>query len=149
MVENIFIVLLISAVVVIWWNVPTIFEIIKGGFNTLFNLLPIPKMTDYVYEEIQKDKERRKLMFIKKEEYDRLQERIAELEAEVSEERRQCSRVWTKFSTDYLKDYRYAILMPLDGHIPRIWNDGRFEEHVREVEFSSSYEYFPELRIRK
>lgn len=88
-------------------------------------------------------------MFIRKKEYERLQERVAELEAAVREERRQCSEVWTKLSSDYLKDYRYAILMPFDNHVPKLWNEGRFEEHVREINFNSSYEYFPELKIRK
>ena len=88
-------------------------------------------------------------MFIRKEEYEGLQEEVARLRAERDDYRRRWLDKETEITRDYLKDYRYAILMPFDSHIPILWNEGRFEEHIREIEFSSSYEYFPELKIRK
>ena len=88
-------------------------------------------------------------MFIRKKEYEGLQEEVARLRAERDDYRRRWLNKETEIATDYLKDYQYAILMPLDGYVPKIWNQGRFEENIKEIEFSSGYRYYPELKIKK
>ena len=51
--------------------------------------------------------------------------------------------------TEVLKDYDYAIMMPKDKNYPIIWNDGRWEQHVRTVTFLSVPGSIPELTIKK
>ena len=51
--------------------------------------------------------------------------------------------------TEVLKDYDYAIMMPKDKNYPIIWNDGRWEQHIRTVTFLSVQGSIPELIIKK
>lgn len=88
-------------------------------------------------------------MFIRREEYNSLQERIAKLKAELAEERRQCVKMWTEKSENFLKDYQWAVLLPKDSYVVKVWNQDRFEEGIREVECNASVKCFPELNIRK
>lgn len=88
-------------------------------------------------------------MFISKNEYERLQEEVARLRAEKDEYRTLYLTKEKERQYSFLKDYKYAILMPIDEYYPKIWNEGRYEEHVREVAFNSGYGMSPELRIRK
>ena len=48
---------------------------------------------------------------------------------------------------DLLKDYDYVILVK-DYKI-KLWNNGRFEEKVKEFTFNLEYPNLPELIIRK
>ena len=51
--------------------------------------------------------------------------------------------------TEVLKDYDYAIMMSKDKTYPMIWNDGRWEQHVRTITFLSVPGSIPELTIKK
>lgn len=48
-----------------------------------------------------------------------------------------------------LSNYEYAILLDEYSCSPKIWNNGRFEMGVREVDFHAEYGYVPELTIKK
>ena len=96
-------------------------------------------------------------MFISKDEYERMQERIAELEAKVAEARKEERKAWERYYElyenrfkDFLKDYDAAVLWPKDGHTLKVWNHGRFEKGVRAVALEQeSYDYLPQFTIRK
>ena len=53
-------------------------------------------------------------------------------------------------STHYLDDFKYAVLLPKNSHILKVWNDGRFEEEVVSVEVSQEEAgSIPYFRIEK
>lgn len=79
-------------------------------------------------------------MFISRREYERLNERIAELEASKQELKGAVREAWERYYALYedramftLKDYDCAVLWPKDKHTLKVWNDGRFETGVRAV----------------
>ena len=77
-----------------------------------------------------------------KAERDELYEKNAKLEREIEDlKKRQV--------TEVLKDYDYAIMMSKDKTYPIIWNDGRWEQHIRTVTFLSVPGSIPELTIKK
>ena len=77
-----------------------------------------------------------------KAERDELYEQNAKLERVIEDlKRRQV--------TEVLKDYDYAIMMSKDKTYPMIWNDGRWEQHVRTITFLSVPGSIPELTIKK
>ena len=77
-----------------------------------------------------------------KAERDELYEKNAKLEREIEDlKKRQV--------TEVLKDYDYAIMMSKDKTYPLIWNDGRWEQHVRTITFLSVPGSIPELTIKK
>jgi hypothetical protein len=77
-----------------------------------------------------------------KAERDELYEKNAKLEREIEDlKKRQV--------TEVLKDYDYAIMMSKDKTYPMIWNDGRWEQHVRTITFLSVPGSIPELTIKK
>ena len=53
----------------------------------------------------------------------------------------------------YLNNYNYAILVNTSTKTIKIWNEGRFEKKVKEVEFTNYYEgqmfCIPRLTIKK
>lgn len=77
-----------------------------------------------------------------KAERDELYKKNAQLEREIGDlKKRQV--------TEVLKDYDYAIMMSKDKTYPVIWNDGRWEQHVRTITFLSVPGSIPELTIKK
>ena len=96
-------------------------------------------------------------MFIRKREYERLQEQIAEWQGRYDEARKEARKAWNMYYELYedramftLKDYDVALLWPKDGHTLKVWNKGRFEERVRSVELSQDgLEYVPHFRMTK
>ena len=77
-----------------------------------------------------------------KAERDKLYAKNAKLEREIEDlKKRQVE--------DCLADYDYAIMMSKDKSYPIIWNDGRWEQHVRTVKFLSVPGSIPELIIKK
>lgn len=139
----------------------------------------IPRMTDWVWEEQKRiaqfrkeqRRNRRKEMFSKiadgirhtlgaiigmngytivwestlaedKAERDELYAKNAKLEREIEDlKKRQV--------TEVLRDYDYAIMMSKDKTYPMIWNDGRWEQHVRTITFLSVPGSIPELTLKK
>ena len=86
-------------------------------------------VSDY---ELAKDKAKR----------DKLYAENAKLEKEIEDlKKRQV--------TEVLKDYDYAIMMSKDKTYPIIWNDGRWEQHLKTVTFLSVPGSVPELVIKK
>ena len=53
----------------------------------------------------------------------------------------------------YLNNYNYAILVNTNTNTIKIWNEGRFEKKVKEVEFTTYFEgqmfCIPRLTIKK
>lgn len=88
-------------------------------------------------------------MVIRKSEYESLQEQIAELKAELRDVKKQYIKIWTEHTNEFLKDYEYALLLPKDSYVLQIWNDGRFEKGVREVNLHQEIGSIPELHIEK
>lgn len=83
-----------------------------------------------------------------------LQDEICHLEVE--RERLHGEILWLKDENkskkkkelvEALKDYQYAILVK--GIDTEVWNDGRFEQGVREVNFTHIARSIPEIEITK
>lgn len=53
----------------------------------------------------------------------------------------------------YLNNYNYAILVNTNTNTIKVWNEGRFEKKVKEVDFTTYYEgqmfCIPRLTIKK
>ena len=77
-----------------------------------------------------------------KAERDKLYAKNAKLEREIEDLKK-------RQAEDCLADYEYAIMMSKDKTYPIIWNDGRWEQHVRTVTFLSVPGSIPELTIKK
>ena len=77
-----------------------------------------------------------------KAEMDKLYAKNAKLEREIEDLKK-------RQAEDCLADYEYAIIMSKDKTYPIIWNDGRWEQHVRTVTFLSVPGSIPELTIKK
>lgn len=77
-----------------------------------------------------------------KAERDELYEKNAKLEREIEDLKK-------RQAEDCLADYDYAIMMSKDKTYPIIWNDGRWEQHVRTITFLSVPGSIPELTIKK
>ena len=71
-----------------------------------------------------------------------LYEKNAKLEREIENLKK-------RQAEDCLADYDYAIMMSKAKTYPIIWNDGRWEQHVRTVTFLSVPGSIPELTIKK
>ena len=52
-------------------------------------------------------------------------------------------------STQYLDDFKYAVLLPKNSYTLKVWNQGRFEENVVAVEVSQEADSMPYFRIEK
>lgn len=77
-----------------------------------------------------------------KAEMDKLCAKNAKLEREIEDLKK-------RQAEDFLTDYDYAIMMSKDKTYPIIWNDGRWEQHVRTITFLSVPGSIPELVIKK
>ena len=77
-----------------------------------------------------------------KAERDELYEKNAKLEREIEDLKK-------RQAEDCLADYEYAIMMSKDKTYPIIWNDGRWEQHLKTVTFLSVPGSIPELTIKK
>ena len=88
-------------------------------------------------------------MFIKRNEYEELKAEIAALQAELRAETKRCVELWTQKTEDYLSNYSYAVLLPKDSYVLKVWNNGRFEENVRAIEVSQDARTFPYFKIEK
>ena len=77
-----------------------------------------------------------------KAERDKLYAKNAKLEREIEDLKK-------RQAEDFLADYDYAIMMSKAKTYPIIWNDGRWEQHVRTVTFLSVPGSIPELTIKK
>ena len=77
-----------------------------------------------------------------KAERDELYAKNAKLEREIDDLKK-------RQAEDFLADYDYAIMMSKAKSYPIIWNDGRWEQHVRTVTFLSVPGSIPELVIKK
>lgn len=77
-----------------------------------------------------------------KAERDELYEKNAKLEREIEELKK-------RQAEDFLQDYEYAIMVSKAKTYPLIWNDGRWEHHVRTVTFLSVPGSIPELTLKK
>lgn len=104
-----------------WWNLPEIFEAIRDCFTNIFN---------FIFELIERSKQ---IMFIKREDYEALQEQIAELKAELKDVKGQYLDIWTQHCRNFLDDYEYALLLPKNDYKLKVWNQGRFEKGVKAV----------------
>lgn len=80
-------------------------------------------------------------------EYKKLKDKYEELENEYS--LLQASKKNDELR-DVLKDFDFAILIQ-DRCMPTIWNDGRFEEHVRSASVTVRNDDYrlPQIRIEK
>lgn len=77
-----------------------------------------------------------------KAEMDKLYAKNAKLEIEIEDLKK-------RQAEDCLADYEYAIMMSKDKTYPIIWNDGRWEQHLKTVTFLSVPGSIPELVIKK
>ena len=77
-----------------------------------------------------------------KAEMDKLYAKNAKLEREIEDLKK-------RQAEDFLTDYDYAIIMSKDKTYPFIWNNGKWEQHVRTVTFLSVPGNIPELVIKK
>ena len=77
-----------------------------------------------------------------KAERDELYAKNAKLEREIEDLKK-------RQATEVLKDYDYAIMMSKNKTYPIIWNDGRWERHIRTVTFLSVPGRIPEITINK
>ena len=77
-----------------------------------------------------------------KAERDKLYAKNAKLEREIEDLKK-------RQAEDFLTDYDYAIMMSKDKYYPIIWNDGRWEQHLKTVTFLSVPGSIPELVIKK
>ena len=77
-----------------------------------------------------------------KAEMDKLYAKNAKLEREIEDLKK-------RQAEDCLADYEYAIMMSKDKSYPIIWNDGRWEQHLKTVTFLSVPGSIPELVIKK
>lgn len=95
-------------------------------------------------------------MVISRKEYERLCEENARLRAKyedlrfkLAETKKEYIDIWTQHCRNFLDDYEYAVLLPKDTYTLKVWNDGRFEEKVREIEVSQEQGFIPHFRIEK
>lgn len=96
-------------------------------------------------------------MFITKWEYERLQGRIAELEARNEELREEERDAWDHFyalerrqASLFLADYECAVLWRKDKHYLEVWNHGRFEKGVKAVVLGQEdYGHLPSFTMQK
>ena len=86
-------------------------------------------------------------MIIDRREYERLVEENKKLREENEELRRVYDRL--TYTNNLLYEFDYAVLLPKDSHILRVWNDGRFEENVFSVEVGQEAGRMPYLKIEK
>ena len=77
-----------------------------------------------------------------KAERDKLYAKNAKLEREIEDLKK-------RQAEDFLTDYDYAIMMSKDKTYPIIWNNGRWEQHLKTVTFLSVPGSIPELVIKK
>lgn len=77
-----------------------------------------------------------------KAEMDKLYAKNAKLEREIEDLKK-------RQAEDCLADYEYAIMMSKDKFYPIIWNNGRWEQHLKTVTFLSEPDSVPELVIKK
>ena len=52
-------------------------------------------------------------------------------------------------STHFLDDFDYAVLLPKNSYVLKVWNQGRFEEKVVSVEVGQERDSIPHFRIEK
>ena len=95
-------------------------------------------------------------MFISKTDYERMQEDIAFWQAKYEEERKEAYKAWNKYYElyenrlkDFLKDYEYGVLYSKDDTYVKVWNQGRFEKGVKEVELRQEVGFVPFFVIQK
>ena len=83
-------------------------------------------------------------MIIDGREYKRLVEENKKLRAKYEELRFRVAP-----SAHFLDDFEYAVLLPKDSYVLKVWNDGRFEEKVVSVEVSQEADCMPYFKIEK
>ena len=88
--------------------------------------------------------------------FKKYKEQIAALEAEVEKLKKELQdekSFWecekNSKEEDVLSKYKYAILVGDFYYPPILWNDGRFEQGVREIDFHSEHGWIPELHTKK
>lgn len=85
-----------------------------------------------------------KIIQNQKEQINKMIDDICDLEKEIEELKHQLSFK----EEELLKKYDYAILVK--NYKTQLWNDGRFENKVRQISFDSNENgYLPELTIWK
>ena len=102
---------------------------IRNCLAAIIGMVDYSIVSDY---ELAKDKAER----------DKLYAKNAKLEREIKDLKK-------RQAEDFLADYDYAIMMSKDKTYPIIWNDGRWEQHVRTITFLSVPGSIPELVIKK
>lgn len=95
-------------------------------------------------------------MFITRREYERLCDEISEWRAKYEEARFSSRRAWetaANLQADrekfFLDEYEYAVMLPKDKSYLRVWNNGRFEDGVKQIELSQEAGYVPYLKMIK
>lgn len=83
------------------------------------------------------------------EENSELRVRYEALKVELAETKKQYIDIWTQHCRNFLDDYEYAVLLPKNGYTLKVWNDGKFEEKVREIEVGQEQGCIPHFRIEK
>lgn len=76
------------------------------------------------------------------EEREELYEKLRRLE-------KKCEKLRRKKYNEFLGEYKYVIMVPYNGIHPILWNEGREEHNVRELDFHAEPNYIPELHIQK
>lgn len=87
-------------------------------------------------------------LFYKKEEYNALYMQLMEVQREKAELEREVHKLRNQNMEEFLEEFRYAIFVD-DSYKTHLWNEGRREEHVREINFHSSVREFPSIEIEK
>ena len=87
-------------------------------------------------------------LFYKKGEYNALYMQLMEAQKEKAELEREVHNLRNQNMEEFLEEFRYAIFVD-DSYKTHLWNAGRREEQVKEINFHSSAIEFPSLEINK
>lgn len=87
-------------------------------------------------------------LFYKKEEYNALYMQLMEVQREKAELEREVHNLRNQNMEEFLEEFRYVIFVD-KSYKTHLWNEGRVEEHIKEINFHSSVREFPQLEINK
>lgn len=62
---------------------------------------------------------------------------------------KKCEKLRRKKYQEFLGEYKYVIMVPYNSITPVLFNEGRIEEHVYELDFHAEPNHIPTLHIQK
>ena len=88
-------------------------------------------------------------MFITRREYESMSDEIARLREKYEDLRFKLRISAQEKESHHLEKYEYAVLLPKGEHCLQVWNNGRFEQGVKNVELSQNVYEVPYFKMVK